>query len=63
MATIRQKPFSFYNNLKDFDLSKLNDSSCIFICDPRNPTGIKMDDMELYNLISQINETGSYCNI
>ena len=59
MATIRQKPFSFYDNLKDFDLSKLNDSSCIWICDPSNPTGVKLDDNELLEMIAKINETGA----
>jgi hypothetical protein len=56
MATIRQKSFSFYNNLNEFDLTKLNDSSCIFICDPSNPTGIKLNDDELINLIEKINK-------
>jgi aspartate/methionine/tyrosine aminotransferase len=59
MATIRQKPFSFYDNLKDFDLSKLNDSSCIWICDPSNPTGIKLNDNELFEMIEKINKTGA----
>jgi aspartate/methionine/tyrosine aminotransferase len=59
MATIRQKPFSFYSDLKEFDLSKLNDSSCIFICDPSNPTGLKLDDNELYDLMEKINNTGA----
>lgn len=59
MATIRQKSFSFYNNLNEFDLTKLNDSSCIFICDPSNPTGIKLNDDELINLIEKINNTGA----
>ena len=59
MATIRQKPFSFYDSLNDFDLSKLNDSSCIFICDPSNPTGIKLDDSFLYEKMSQISKTGA----
>ena len=59
MATIRNKPFSFYDNLMDFDLSNLNDSSCIFICDPSNPTGVKLDDTDLLKLISDINKTGA----
>lgn len=59
MATIRQKEFSFYNNLEDFDFSKLNENSCIFICDPSNPTGTKIDDFELMLKITQINKTGA----
>lgn len=59
MATIREKPFSFYENLKDFDLTKLNDSSCIWICDPSNPTGVKLDDNELFEMIEKINSTGA----
>lgn len=59
MATIRQKPFSFYEDLDEFDLTKLNDSTCIFICDPNNPTGIKMDDDFLMKKIEEINKTGA----
>ena len=59
MATIRQRPFSFYNNLSDFDLEKLDESSCIFVCDPSNPTGIKLDDNELFDMIEKINKTGA----
>lgn len=59
MATIRQKPFSFYESLDDFDMSKLNDTSCIFICDPSNPTGMKMDDPFLMRKIEEINKTGA----
>jgi len=59
MATIRNKPFSFYENLDYFDLSKLNEGSCIFICDPNNPTGVKMDDNELFAKIHKIADTGA----
>jgi aspartate aminotransferase len=59
MATIRKKQFSFYESLKDFDYSKLNDSTAIFICDPNNPTGIKLDDNFLLEHIRKINETGA----
>lgn len=59
MATIRGKSFSFYSDLHDFDISGLNDSSCIFICDPSNPTGVKMDDFQLLCLIEDINKTGA----
>jgi aspartate aminotransferase len=59
MATIRQKSFSFYENLETIDLSKLDDSTCIFICDPNNPTGIKMDDEILFRKIEEINSTGA----
>lgn len=59
MATIRNKSFSFYESLSEFDLTKVNESSCIFICDPNNPTGIKMDDDYLFEMIKNISETGA----
>ena len=59
MATIRKKSFSFYKTLTDLDFSQLNESSCIFICDPNNPTGIKLDDYYLLNVIEKINKTGA----
>jgi len=59
MATIRKKPFSFYNSFLDMDTSKLNDSSGVFVCDPNNPTGIKMDDRSLYQKILDIQNTGA----
>lgn len=59
IATIREKPFSFYNGLDDINLTQLNDSSCIFICDPNNPTGVKLDDEYLFSKIEEISKTGS----
>lgn len=59
MATIRNKSFSFYDSLEDFDLSKIHDSSCIFICDPSNPTGVKMNDDELLAFLEKVNKTGA----
>lgn len=63
MATIRNKSFSFYDSLDYFTkpekLSSLNETTCIFICDPSNPTGIKMDDPYLLHKIKQISETGA----
>jgi aspartate/methionine/tyrosine aminotransferase len=59
MATIRNKPFSFYNTLDYFDLSKLNETSCVFICDPNNPTGMKLDDDYLLKKIHDIANTGA----
>jgi aspartate/methionine/tyrosine aminotransferase len=59
MATIRNKQFSFYDTLNYFDISKLNESSCIFICDPNNPTGVKMDDHDLLDKIKEIANTGA----
>lgn len=59
MATIRNKPFSFYDSLDYFDLSKLNETTCIFICDPNNPTGMKLDERDLYLKITEIAETGA----
>jgi len=59
MATIRNKPFSFYDSLDYFDISHLNETSCIFICDPNNPTGVKLDDNYLYSKIMEIADTGA----
>lgn len=59
MATIRNKPFSFYDSLDYFDLSKLNESTCIFICDPNNPTGMKLNERDLYLKITEIANTGA----
>lgn len=60
VATIRNKQFSFYNNLYDLiDNHKLDESSCVFICDPSNPTGMKMNDDMLLDLIKTIANTGA----
>lgn len=59
MATIRNKSFSFYDDLNSIDVSKLNDSTCIFVCDPNNPTGIKLDDDFILSKIQQFNNTGA----
>jgi aspartate aminotransferase len=59
MATIRKKSFSFYDSFSDLDYSQLNESSCIFICNPNNPTGIALDDNYLMSTIERINSTGA----
>lgn len=59
MATIRKKQFSFYESLENLDYSKLNESTAIFVCDPNNPTGVKLDDDFLLKHIEKINETGA----
>ncbi len=59
MATIRQKKFSFYEELHELDLHHINDSSCVFICDPNNPTGVKLDDDYLLEMITKITATGA----
>ena len=59
MATIRNKPFSFYDSLDYFDLEHLNENTCIFICDPLNPTGMKLDDDYLCEKIHEIADTGA----
>ena len=58
MATIRGKSFSFYDELSNLDESLLNHNTCVFICDPNNPTGIKLDDDELYHQICKLNAAG-----
>jgi len=60
MATIRNKQFSFYEDISTIgENHKLDESSCVFICDPSNPTGIKMNDAELYDNIMAIANTGA----
>lgn len=59
MATIRNKSFSFYDDLDSIDVSKLNDSTCIFICDPNNPTGTKLEDDYLLSKLQEINNSGA----
>jgi aspartate/methionine/tyrosine aminotransferase len=59
MATIRNKSFSFYKSLDSIDISSFDENSCIFICDPNNPTGIKIDDLHLLTIIRQIADTGA----
>lgn len=58
MATIRGKSFSFYDNLSDLTEEQLNHNTCVFICDPNNPTGVKMDDRVLYQQIQRLNSAG-----
>ena len=59
ISKIRNKDYSFYNTLDDLDISKLNEDICIVICDPANPTGIKIDDEYLKTKIREITDTGA----
>jgi aspartate/methionine/tyrosine aminotransferase len=59
MATIRNKSFSFYDDLESIDVSKLNDSTCIFICDPNNPNGVKMEDDYFLLKMQQFSDSGA----
>jgi aspartate aminotransferase len=59
ISKIRNKDYSFYNTLDDIDTSKLNDEICIVICDPANPTGIKINDDYLKYKINEITNTGA----
>lgn len=58
MATIRGKSFSFYDDIKSLNVKELNNSTCVFICDPSNPTGIKRPDSMLEFKIKQLNDAG-----
>lgn len=58
IATIRNKSFSFYENLDSLLDKDLDDSSCIFICDPSNPTGLKLDDDYLLKMIKKLSNKG-----
>lgn len=60
MCTIRNKSFSFYDNLYTLDFNNLNSDTAIIICEPSNPTGLQdYDDKELLDIIKKINETGA----
>lgn len=59
MATIRNKSYSFYDSLSNIDLNDIDNSTCIFICDPNNPTGMKIDDKLLLESISDFTKKGA----
>ena len=59
MATIRNKAFSFYDDFLSIDTRKLNDTSCFLVCDPNNPTGVKMPEAKLMEKIMEIQNTGA----
>jgi len=58
MVTIRGKSFSFYDDLAELTEDQLNHNTCVFICDPNNPTGIKLGDEDLYTDIRWLNDAG-----
>ena len=58
MATIRGKSFSFYDDIESLNVKELNNSTCVFICDPSNPTGIKRPDSMFEFKIKQLNDAG-----
>lgn len=58
MATIRKRSFSFYDSIETIETDKLNESTCVFICDPNNPTGIKVSDSVLLNKIEELTKKG-----
>ena len=59
VATIRNQSFSFYDALLDIDISTMNDSCCVLVCDPNNPTGIKLPEAKVLNKILEIQNTGA----
>ena len=59
MATIRNTKFSFYDDFLNIDEHKISNSDCFLVCDPSNPTGIKMDDELLINKIKTITSFGA----
>ena len=59
MATIRKQSFSFYDDFLKLDVGGLNDSSCVLVCDPNNPTGVKMPEDLLFAKIKEIQDTGA----
>lgn len=58
MADIRKRDYLFYDNLQDLSL-RTSELDCVFICDPNNPTGVKMDDALLWKAIKDIEATGA----
>jgi aspartate/methionine/tyrosine aminotransferase len=58
MAQIRKRNYNFYDNIQEIS-TKMSSTDCVFICDPNNPTGVKMDDDLLYKAIEDISNTGA----
>jgi aspartate aminotransferase len=58
IAQIRKRNYNFYDNLQELS-TRTSALDCVFICDPNNPTGIKMDDNLLYKAIEDITNTGA----
>jgi aspartate/methionine/tyrosine aminotransferase len=58
MATIRGRSFSFYDDITRLDTNDLDSSTCVFICDPSNPTGVKVDDIFLLRKIDELDRKG-----
>jgi aspartate/methionine/tyrosine aminotransferase len=58
MANIRKRNYNFYDSLAELS-TRTSSLDCVFICDPNNPTGIKMDDDLLYKAIEDITNTGA----
>lgn len=58
MITLRKKSFSFYDNLGELSSDYIDEKTPIIICDPNNPTGIKMDDNFLLEKIKFFNNLG-----
>lgn len=59
MATIRKKGFQFYENLEDLLQLDLSNRHCVFISDPNNPTGMKLDDNYVFENIEKLNKLGA----
>lgn len=58
IAKIRKTNFKFYENLEELSFLNLNNRDCVFISDPNNPTGLKMDDDFLYENIKRLDSIG-----
>jgi aspartate/methionine/tyrosine aminotransferase len=58
MAQIRKRNYNFYDNVQELS-TRTSSLDCVFICDPNNPTGVKMDDNLLYKAIKDITNTGA----
>lgn len=58
MATIRGRSFSFYDDIISLDTNDLDSSTCVFICDPNNPTGVKVNDSLLLMKIQKLDDLG-----
>ena len=59
MATIREQAYGVYDDILTIDPKYCNSDHCIFVCDPNNPTGIKIDDELLYKKLEALSETGA----
>jgi aspartate/methionine/tyrosine aminotransferase len=59
MASIRNRSFTFYDDIKTLSLNiKENENSCVFVCNPSNPTGIDESYPDVLEAIREMDRGG-----